>query len=74
MCSHWPPCPPATAPDHSAARVVASHAAEQGWSLLCNGVVLFGDTGVLLPGGPVLPPHRSTGLGPLRRQDWVRAT
>ena len=48
--------------------------AEQGWSLLCNGVVLFVDTGVLLPGGRVLPPHRSTGIGPLRRRDWVRAT
>jgi hypothetical protein len=60
--------------DHAAARVVASHAAEQRWSLLCNGVVLFVDTGVLLPGGRVLPPHRSTGIGPLRRRDWVRAT
>jgi hypothetical protein len=27
--------------------VVASHP-EQGWSLLCNGVVLFDDAGVLL--------------------------
>jgi Family of unknown function (DUF5999) len=59
MCMHWPPCPPANAPDHAAARVVASHAAEQGWSLLCNGVVLFVDTGELLPGGRALAPHRS---------------
>jgi Family of unknown function (DUF5999) len=36
---------------------VASHP-EQGWSLLCNGVVVFADTGVLLPGGQSIPPHR----------------
>jgi hypothetical protein len=30
---------------------------EQGWSLLCNGVVLFEDAGALLPsGGEVAPP------------------
>jgi Family of unknown function (DUF5999) len=60
MCTHWPSCPPANAPDRAAAKVVASHAAEQGWSLLCNGVVLFADTGELLPSGRVVPPHRST--------------
>jgi hypothetical protein len=31
---------------------------EQGWSLLCNGVVLFEDTGELLPSGVVIDPHR----------------
>jgi hypothetical protein len=31
---------------------------EQGWSLLCNGVVLFEDTGDLLPDGRVIMPHR----------------
>ncbi|MBB5966997.1 hypothetical protein FHS22_006299 [Planomonospora venezuelensis] len=31
---------------------------EQGWSLLCNGVVLFEDTGELLPDGGVIEPHR----------------
>jgi hypothetical protein len=50
MCQHQPPCPPADAPDREAARIVASHP-EQGWSLLCNGVVVFEDTGVLLPDG-----------------------
>ena len=58
MCQHQPPCPPADATDRQAAHVVASHP-EQGWSLLCNGTVLFEDTGVLLPGGQSIPPHRA---------------
>jgi hypothetical protein len=29
---------------------------QQGWSLLCNGVVLFDDGGALLPGGQAVPP------------------
>jgi hypothetical protein len=33
---------------------------EQGWNLLCNGVVVFEDTGELLPSGELLPPHRPT--------------
>jgi len=58
-CSHSPQCPSADAPDHDAARVVHGHP-EQGWSLLCNGVVLFEDTGELLPDGSVIDPHRPT--------------
>ena len=50
MCEHWPPCPSSDRPDRDAARTVASHP-EQGWSLLCNGVVLFDDLGELLPDG-----------------------
>jgi hypothetical protein len=57
MCNHWPECPPPTAPDHTAARTVAAHP-QQGWSLLCNGVVVFDDTGELFPGGASLTPHR----------------
>ena len=57
MCQHQPPCPPADATGRQAARVVASHP-EQGWSLLCNGIVLFEDTGALLPTGQSIPPHR----------------
>ena len=56
-CLHVPRCPAAHAPDHGAARVVASHP-EQGWSLLCNGVVAFDDTGEILPDGTCLPPRR----------------
>jgi Family of unknown function (DUF5999) len=50
MCSHLPPCPPADRPDRDAARTVALHP-EQGWSLLCNGVIVFDDLGEILPGG-----------------------
>jgi hypothetical protein len=53
MCEHQPPCPTADAPDRDAARVVVHHA-EQGWALLCNGVIVFEDTGELLPDGRVL--------------------
>jgi Family of unknown function (DUF5999) len=55
MCPHQPPCPPSDAPDREAAHVVASHP-EQGWSLLCNGVILFEDTGEILPDGRTLGP------------------
>jgi hypothetical protein len=57
MCEHVPPCPPAADPDHEAARVIAPHP-EQGWSLLCNGVVTFDDTGQLLPDGRAIAPRR----------------
>ena len=56
MCQHQPRCPDAWAPDHQAARTVASHP-EQGWSLLCNGVLLFDDDGELLPDGQAVPPR-----------------
>ena len=55
-CHHFPRCPAATAPGRDAARTVAAHP-EQGWSLLCNGVILFDDTGELLPGGQALAPR-----------------
>ncbi|MEV5432749.1 DUF5999 family protein [Streptomyces sp. NPDC052701] len=57
MCTHTPPCPTADSPDREAAHVVAGHP-EQGWSLLCNGVLAFEDTGELLPDGRVIAPHR----------------
>lgn len=49
-CTHTPCCPPADAIDRDAAHVVSAHP-EQGWSLLCNGVVVFEDFGELLPDG-----------------------
>jgi hypothetical protein len=60
-CRHQPACPGADALDREAAHTVAAHP-EQGWSLLCNGVVLFEDTGELLPDGRVVAPHRPTDL------------
>ncbi len=59
MCPHSPPCPDARALDREAARTIVSHP-EQGWSLLCNGIVVFEDTGELLPGGDTVAPHRPT--------------
>lgn len=47
-CSHVPSCPTADAPDRYRARTVAGHP-EQGWSLLCNGVIVFDDLGAVLP-------------------------
>jgi hypothetical protein len=57
MCQHSPTCPSANASDHDAAKVVSSHP-EQGWSLLCNGVVVFEDTGEILPDRRIVAPHR----------------
>lgn len=61
MCLHDPHCPQAHDADADAARAIAAHP-EQGWSLLCNGVVLFDDTGEILPNGKCVEPHR----GPAR--------
>jgi hypothetical protein len=61
MCPHTPTCPDAGGPDGEAARTIISHP-EQGWSLLCNGIVVFEDTGELLPCGDVIAPHRPTDL------------
>ena len=61
MCPHTPQCPEPNGPDREAARTIISHP-EQGWSLLCNGIVIFEDTGELLPGGDTIAPHRPTDL------------
>ncbi|WP_327359653.1 DUF5999 family protein [Streptomyces sp. NBC_01304] len=57
MCLHQPHCPTTADSDREAAVRVAHHP-QQGWSLLCNGVVLFDDTGELLPDGQIVAPHR----------------
>ncbi|MBT3153794.1 hypothetical protein HTV45_23480 [Streptomyces sp. CHD11] len=54
MCAHQSSCP-RTEP--VAPHVVAAHP-EQGWSLRCDGVIVFDDTGELLPDGRVVAPHR----------------
>ena len=61
QCPHQPSCPTADETDREAARTVAA-VPEQGWSLLCNGVICFEDTGELLPDGRSIAPHR----GPAR--------
>lgn len=58
LCRHRPTCPTAESPDREAAHTIAAHP-EQGWILLCNGIVLFEDTGELLPDGQIVAPHRS---------------
>ncbi|MFD4371867.1 DUF5999 family protein [Streptomyces sp. NPDC058486] len=58
MCDHELECPSAESPDREAAKPLASRP-EQGWSLLCNGVLLFDDTGELLPDGQIVAPQRS---------------
>jgi hypothetical protein len=55
MCDHNPSCPAADSGHPCSAHVKAAHP-EQGWCLLCNGVVLFDDGGAILPGGQILEP------------------
>ena len=58
MCHHGMPCPDASSDARDLAAVVSSHP-EQGWSLLCNGVVLFDDDGELLPDGSAVTDHHT---------------
>ncbi|ALV32774.1 DUF5999 family protein [Streptomyces sp. NPDC101209] len=54
MCSHQPSCPSS---DSRAAHIVAAHP-EQGWSLRCDGAIVFDDSGELTADGRVVDPHR----------------
>ncbi|UUU26641.1 DUF5999 family protein [Streptomyces sp. DSM 40750] len=58
MCTHRPACPTADRSGHHAAAIVSAHP-EQGWSLLCDGTIVFDDTGELLPDGSVVAPLRT---------------
>ena len=58
MCSHMPACPDVNSENRDLAVVVSSHP-EQGWRLLCNGVVLFDDDGELLPDGRSVRDHHT---------------
>ena len=62
LCQHSPTCPSSQDSDRDAAHVLVAHP-EQGWSLLCNGVVLFEDTGELLPDGQSIAARRQELLG-----------
>jgi hypothetical protein len=55
MCQHTPPCPSADATEACEAHVRTSHP-EQGWYLLCNGVIFFADGGAIHPDGTVRGP------------------
>ncbi|MFJ4966893.1 DUF5999 family protein [Streptomyces sp. NPDC088729] len=57
MCKHTPPYPTSDAPDRQAARVSAAHPEQA--DLLCNGVLLFEDTGGLQPDGQIIEPHNA---------------
>ncbi|MGW2050888.1 DUF5999 family protein [Streptomyces sp. NPDC001858] len=52
MCSHQ-------LSDAHPVHVVAAHP-EQGWNLMCDGTIVFDDSGELLPDGRVVDPHRVT--------------
>lgn len=53
MCDHEPHCAPADQATCFQAASVSDHTGDQGWELLCNGVILFDDGGAILPGGKV---------------------
>ncbi|MFC9266234.1 DUF5999 family protein [Streptomyces zhihengii] len=57
LCEHSSPCPPASAVDRLAAKVLVGPPGV-GWCVLCNGVILFEDTGYLLPSGDIGVPRR----------------
>lgn len=56
MCSHQSSCP-VTDTDADTVHVVSAHP-EQGWTLLCDGAIVFDDSGLLLPDGRIVAPHR----------------
>ncbi|GAA3648090.1 hypothetical protein C8D88_104437 [Lentzea atacamensis] len=55
MCQHQPQCPDAADPRGPWAEIAVAHP-EQGWYLLCNGIVLFDDGGLMLPDHRVVAP------------------
>jgi len=54
VCSHSPACPKATDITCCQACVTADHYAEQGWSRLCNGLIVFDDGSYLSPDGEIM--------------------
>ena len=65
MCEHQPRCPSAATSGRGTAAPAAPHP-EQGWTLLCNGVIRFDDGGLLLPSGEaVAPPGRTPAVAPI---------
>jgi len=66
MCQHSPHCPSSYAADACEAHVRTPHP-EQGWYLLCNGVIFFEDGGAILPNGTVLEVVHRTRPLPLQK-------
>lgn len=66
VCVHRPECPSAQASDYQAARV-RIRCPEAGCSVLCNGVLLFDDTGCLRPDSEVIKPCRPLPLADDRK-------
>lgn len=58
MCVHEPRCPDADSSDREAAVVTAS-CPQDGYTIRCNGVIMFEDTGGILPNGELIAPHRA---------------
>ncbi|RNM12200.1 DUF5999 family protein [Nocardioides pocheonensis] len=54
LCHHNPHCPTADERAAMTAYVAVDHS-EQGWCLLCNGVIRFEDGGAIFPDGHVAP-------------------
>ena len=57
MCSHQTSLSSSAAPFPDRRHPVAAHP-EQGWTLLCDGSIVFDDSGELHPDGSVVPPCR----------------
>ena len=70
-CRHVPRCPSASQPDSLAAAVIAAHP-EQGWYLLCNGIITFDDTGAII-GRAAIQPRRAAAR-PVRRRGATRSS
>ncbi|MEU9331783.1 DUF5999 family protein [Streptomyces sp. NPDC048290] len=58
MCAHQPSCTAPTTAQTPTAHLVSAHP-EQGWSLLCDGTLVFDDSGELRPDGRIVAPHRT---------------
>lgn len=56
MCAHVPTCAEQDSPLAGTARVLVAHY-EQGWCLLCNGLIRFDDGTELRTAPPVVRPH-----------------
>jgi hypothetical protein len=67
MCNHEPRCPSARDADRTNAHRSIPHP-DQGWALLCNGVILFDDGGLLLPTGEAIPAPVPGAVSAHRRQ------